>query len=169
MSAARCRVPWRVSGAEEVAGGPDDVAGGDPGGFHEFGGGPGAGQVADREMGDPGGVTRVAEKSACTSLSAEAKSSRRLRCEAAATDLSRTVALPARHGARVCATHQPQHVRVPSAPHPPTPSALGCCCGWSSTQSSEPCRQPFSFFCSKWRVAKMDPLFLRISMYLLSS
>src|SRR5439155_26627824 len=37
------------------------------------------------------------------------------------------------------------------------------------TQSSEHCRQQFSFFCSKWKVAKIDPLFLRTSMYLLSS
>ena len=49
------RAPRRVSGAEEVAGGLDDVAGGDPGGVHEFGGGAGAGQAADREVGDLGG------------------------------------------------------------------------------------------------------------------
>src|SRR4029077_15046985 len=48
-----------VSGAEEVVDRPDDVGGGDPGGLHEFGGGPGAGQAADREMDDLGRVTRV--------------------------------------------------------------------------------------------------------------
>jgi hypothetical protein len=56
------RAPRRVSGAEEVAGGVGDVGGGDPGGFHEFGGGAGAGQAADRQVGDLGRVAGVAER-----------------------------------------------------------------------------------------------------------